>query len=213
VSYVTKEGAGSGADAVQWLSSRYGSAWADPDAGESGRVRPQKTRNTRRSAMTTKSAAEAANAAHFAAEDAARAAVIADRLFDLGVPTDPLGAAAWHERAAGQARLEAGRQDVARIVELAAAAERDAIQDRVDQVERDRARGAELLANIDAALADVTEQEHREQAAAVVTELAETAKRLADTVDQALRVAHYRKATNLPLTRGQVKLLEQYGSS
>lgn len=166
-------------------------------------------RAARKAAVTTM--IDRRNAAIFAAEDATRAKAIADKLFDLGVPTDPVGAATWHERQAEQARLTAAKQDMARIAAVAAQLEHDEFQAQIDQQARDRARVDELkatLAALDKTVKDATDRQH---ALEVSRELAETGKQLAGRLEEQLLRIRGRVAMDLSITVGEHALLERFG--
>ena len=80
-----------------------------------------------------------------------------ERLDPLGAPRDAAGRAAWFDRQAGTRAPEAGKQELARLNEMAAQLEHDEIADRIDAQHRFEATAAEFMSSIDKTLATIAQ--------------------------------------------------------
>jgi hypothetical protein len=162
-----------------------------------------------RARATYKSIDPQAHANVFAAEDRAREAAINERLDQLGAPADARGRAGWFERQAERARLEAGRQDVARLAEMVVQNQHDAIAEDIEKMRRERERIAQCredLARMDRAMADI---DRREQAREDARQIAETRKQVAERVKSLRSRLAW---TPWSVTKAERTWFEQYGA-
>jgi chromosome segregation ATPase len=122
-------------------------------------------------------------AAMWAEEARSRQQAINAQLDALGAPADARGRSEWFERRAEEARLEAGRQDLVSIAEFQADDEQQQIAKAVDETRRERARMAQVAADLAQAGKVLTEMDRREQAVETRRQLAEADSKLAERVN------------------------------
>jgi len=128
-------------------------------------------------------------------------------------PRDPTERAAYHERQAALARLDAARQAMAVLTETQRQDEQRRIAAGVAAERRERERVAESMASMDHALAAANAAVGRQRARELARELAETSAQLEARVASRLLNIEARVDMKLPLTVGEHALLEQYGGA